>query len=218
MTTILRRRGSSARVRAQWRATYATTPYQHLPWFDPDPSPQVTGAVTEGFLRRGTAVLDLGCGAGSNVLYLARMGFEAHGVDLAPEAIRSAEERARTEGLSVDVRVGDALALPFPAGRFDAAIDNGCFHTLPVRRRKDYAREVARVVRPGGQFVLSWIGREQTSAHGPPHRPSLAEVTGALEERFVFVRAEFHEGGKVRGASVYDARLLRRSSPQPPPR
>lgn len=215
---VFRQKGSSPRHRAQWKATYEGTPYHQLPWFDPEPSPQVVRAVTERFLTRGSAILDIGCGAGSNVLYLARMGFEAHGIDLAPDAVRSAQERARAEKLSIDVRVGDALSLEFPNGRFGGAIDNGCFHTLPIGRRRDYAREVARVVRPGGGFVLSWIGREHTTARGPPHRPSLAEVTRALEDRFLFSRTEFHPGGKTGGASIYDAWLVRRTGPQPPAR
>lgn len=174
--------------------------------------------MKEGFLVPGSAVLDLGCGAGSNVLFLARSGFDSHGIDLSPEAVSSARERARDEHLSVDVRVGDALALPFPPARFAGAIDNGCFHTLPVRRRGDYASEVARVVRPGGSLVLSWIGREHTGARGPPHRPALEEVARALEPRFVFVRTESHVGATDRPPAVYDAWLRRRGSPQPPPR
>lgn len=201
-----------------WRATYARAAYHALPWFDPDPSPQVVRAVDERFLPPRAAVLDVGCGAGSNVLYLARMGFESHGVDLSPDAIRAATQRAHEEGLDVDLRVGDVLDLPFPRGRFAGAIDNGCFHTLPVRRRPDYAGELARVLRPGGVFVLSWIGREHTGAQGPSHRPSLAEVTAALEQQFLFVRSEFHSAAQRQGPAVYDAWLVRRTEPQPPPR
>jgi len=213
-----RRPRTSAQDRDRWRATYAVTPYQQLPWFDPDPSPQVVRAVDEGFLPRGSPVLDIGCGAGSNVLYLARSGFEAHGIDLAPDAVRAAMGRARAEGLSVDVRVGDALAIDAAEARFAGAIDNGCFHTLPVRRRRAYAREVSRIVRPGGAFVLSWIGREEERERGPPHRPSLGEVTLAFEDRFLFVRTAFRPGEERGGSSVYDAWLLRRTAPQPPPR
>lgn len=212
------RRGISARHRASWKATYEETPYTELPWFDPDPSPQVVRAVAEKFLPPGAAVVDVGCGAGSNVLYLAREGFESHGVDLSPGAIRAAEQRARTEGLAVDLRVGDVLDLPFPRARFGGVTDNGCFHTLPLGRRGDYAREVARVLRPGGAFVLSWVAREHTGERGPRHRLSLAEVTRALEERFLFVRAEFHPATEEGAPSVYDAWLTRRTTPQPPPR
>lgn len=211
-------RGSSKRLQALWKATYATTPYHDLPWYDPEASPSVVDAVKGGFLPRGGKVVDVGCGAGSNVLYLARNGYSSFGVDLAPAAVEAARQRASAERLRVDVRVGDALDLGFPAAAFDGLTDHGCFHTLPIRRRRDYAREVARVVRPGGSFVLAWVGREHTSARGPPHRPSLEEVTRAFEDRFVFVRTAFHEPGGGRAYATYDAWLTRRTAPQPPRR
>jgi len=214
----LRHRGSSARHREMWAATYEETPYRELPWYDPGPSPQVARAVADGFLAPNSSVLDVGCGAGSNVLYLARQGYESHGIDLSPGAVRSALERAQDERLSIDVAVGDALDLPFPAGRFEGVIDNGCFHTLPVRRRSEYARQIAKVLRPGGAFVLSWVAREHTAARGPPHRPSLQEVARVLEPRFLFVRSGFHVAGEDGGPAVYDAWLRRRTEPQPPPR
>lgn len=212
------RRGSSSETRARWTATYATTPYESLPWFSPEPSRAVRRAVADEFLRPGTAVLDVGCGAGSNLLFLARHGYEAHGIDLSPGAIHAARARARSEGLTVGAQTGDALALDFADRRFGGLVDIGCFHTLPVRRRKDYASEVARVLRPGGAFVLSWVAREHTADRGPAHRPSLAEVTDALEARFVFVRTEFCPPGGETGPAVYDAWLLRRATPQPPRR
>lgn len=212
------RRGSSSRHRALWKATYQETPYHSLPWFDPDPSPQIVLAVAEKFLPPRSAVLDVGCGAGSNVLFLAREGFESHGVDISPGAIRAANERARADGLAIDVRVGDALHLGFPTAKFGGVTDNGCFHTLPIRRRPDYATEVARVLRPGGAFVISWVAREHTGARGPRHRPSLEEVTRTFEERFLFVRTAFHRSAVDGFPSVYDAWLTRRSRPQPPPR
>jgi SAM-dependent methyltransferase len=213
-----RRRGSSARLRARWETTYEATPYEALPWFDPDPSPAVLESVSNGFFRPGSAVLDVGCGAGSNVLFLARHGFEAHGVDLSPGAVRAARARAHEANAPVDVRVGDVLALDFPDGRFEGLVDNGCFHTVPIRRRRDYAREVGRVLRPEGGFVLSWVAREHTGGHGPPHRLALQEVAEALESRFLFVRTEFRPAGEVREIAVYHAWLRRRDRPQPPRR
>ncbi len=211
------RRGSSARHRAAWKTTYERTSYQQLPWFDPDPSPQVVRAVAEGFLPPRSSVLDVGCGAGSNVLYLCRTGFRGFGVDISPGAIQAARGRALEGRLTADFRVGDVLALDFPDGKFDGVVDNGCFHTLPVRRRAGYATEIHRVLRPGGSLVLSWVAREHTGARGPSHRPSLEEVTRTFESRFLFVRTAFHPPGTERGLPVYDAWLTRRTSPQPPP-
>jgi SAM-dependent methyltransferase len=212
------RGGSSADHRARWKATYERTPYEQLPWFNPEPSRQVVRAVEEHFLAPGSAVLDVGCGAGSNVLYLCRNGFRGFGVDISPGAIEAARTRARSAGASADFRVGDVLALEFPDRTFGGVIDNGCFHTLPIRRRRDYAKEVGRVLRPGGSFVLSWVAREHTAERGPPHRPSLAEVTGAFEDRFQFLRTEFRPLREDEGPAVYDAWLTRRTVPQPPRR
>ncbi len=198
-----------------WSSIYRAKPFEELPWFSPDPSPEVVAAVADRFLPPKSPVLDVGCGAGSNVLYLAREGFEAHGVDLAPEAVRSAQARADREHLRVEVRVADALDLPYARGRFVGLVDHGCFHTLPIARRAEYAREAARVVRRGGAFLLSWIGREQTTEFGPPHRPSLAEVTAAFEAEFLFERTTFEGPGRPHGLATYRARLRRRSRPQP---
>jgi len=218
-----RRRGISAALREGWKETYERSAYETLPWFSKDPSPWLVRAVKQKWIPPGAAVLDVGCGAGTNVLWLARRGFRAYGVDISPGAIAAARARAKEAGLRVTLREGDATDLPFAGGEFTAAIDSGCFHTLPIEMRGDYADELHRVVRPGGTFLLIWIGREETRPMGPAHRPSLAEVTAALEPLFIFESTEFHgpnsEGGwSTPGGSlgVYTARLTRRTEPQPP--
>jgi SAM-dependent methyltransferase len=197
---------------------YENRPYRDLPWWSPTPSEEVVGAVRTRFFPKGGAVLDVGCGAGSNLLYLARRGYRAAGVDLAPKAIAAALERAERAGVKVDARIGDALNLPFPAGRFDAANDRGCYHTLPIPRRREYAAELARVVRPGGKFLVTWVGREETKADGPPHRPSVEETTHAFEKWFLFQRVEFYPPGVGSSRAGYVGWLERRQQPQPPPR
>ena len=218
MRTPARETGSPAVHRAFWREVYEKTPHTELPWFDPGPSPPVVHAVEEGFLSPRWPVLDIGCGAGSNVLYLRQAGFESHGVDISPGAVRAANHRLKEAGFPPTVREGDALALGGRAGRFGAAIDHGCFHVLPVDHREAYAREIARILRPGGGFVLTWVAREHTGPVGPPHRPSLTEMAQVLEPRFQILRTEFDPGSAETGPPFYHAWLTLRSAPQPPPR
>jgi SAM-dependent methyltransferase len=212
------KKGSSPTHRAQWRSTYEDTTYDQLPWFEPGPSPPVKRAVADGFLPKGGDVLDVGCGAGSNVLYLAKRGYRAHGIDLSPGAVAAARARAARAGLNVDVREGDALALAFADKSLDGMVDHGCFHTLPIARRNDYAREAHRILRPGGSFVLAWVARESSGKFGPPHRPSLREVTAVFESRFLFSRTGFEPGREEGEPETYFAFLVRRSKPYPPPR
>jgi SAM-dependent methyltransferase len=212
-----RRPGLPPSLQAEWRQNYATTPYTKLPWFSPHPYSWLRRAVEGGWYRKGTRVLDVGCGAGTNALFLAQSGFRASGVDLAPAAIEAAHAWARRRGLSVDFRVADALRLPYPRAYFGGLVDVGCFHTLPLALRTAYSRELARVLRPGGRYAVSWVGRESRQAFGPPHRPSIEEVAATFEAEFLFLRTEF-EAPSIAPFSVYHALLERRSRPQPPPR
>ena len=212
------RRGTPDSVRRGWQATYERARYTQLPWYEPGPSPQVRDAVRDRFWRKGGRILDIGCGAGSNVLFLARSGYAAHGIDLSSGAIAAASARAERAGLTVDVREGDALALAFGSGRLDGASDNGCFHTIPIRRRPDYVAELARVLRPGAGFLLAWVAREYTKSLGPPHRPSVGEIAEAFEASFQFVSVRFRPGSSRVGLPAYEARFVRRTRAQPPVR
>jgi SAM-dependent methyltransferase len=169
--------------------------------------------------------VDIGCGAGTNVLWLASRRFRATGVDIAPGAIAAAELRGQRRKSSAKFLVGNALAMPLKSSSFGAALDNGCFHTLPLSEREHYAAEIARILRPKGVFLISWIAREETRQFGPSHRPSLQELAEAFESMFIFLHTEFFSGTS-QGAWVacgrplarYSAALIRRTAPQPPVR
>ena len=141
--------GLPEQAKRQWRQVYERASYRDLPWFSARPFGWIEKAAAEGWIRRGGRVLDVGCGAGTNSLFLARSGYRPSGIDLAPAAIAAASKRASGAALSAEFQVADALRMPFPRGRFDGAIDVGCFHTLPIRLRAAYCRELSRVLRPG---------------------------------------------------------------------
>jgi SAM-dependent methyltransferase len=115
-------------------------------------------------LRPGRA-LDLGCGTGTNVVYLAGQGWEAVGLDFVPRAIRAAEARALSAAVSARFVVGDVTQLRQAgiAGPFDLIIDIGCYHTVPEALRDSYATEVAAVTRPGADFYLAGISAPPAS-------------------------------------------------------
>ncbi|MGI0070674.1 MAG: class I SAM-dependent methyltransferase [Thermoplasmata archaeon] len=207
-----------------WEDWYRRQDYQGMPWYSPRPSPWLVRAVREQQLPRHVRLLDVGCGTGTNVIWLSRRGFRAAGVDVSPTAIEVAAARARRAGVEVDLRVASADQLPFGRASFGAALDTGCFHSIPLRLREPYARELARVLRPDARFLLTWIPREVRTALGPPHRPSLAEVANAWEPWFVFATVEWHASGTPEAWKVLQERmgrctalLVRRRGRQPAP-
>jgi len=103
--------------------------------------------------KEGDAWLDLACGTGAMSERAAREGASVTGVDLAPALIETAKERAAGQGLSIDYRVGDCEKLDLEDGAFDIASS-----TCGVMFAPDHeatARELARVVKPGGRIGLA---------------------------------------------------------------
>jgi SAM-dependent methyltransferase len=115
------------------------------------------GALTPARLPPGRAI-DLGCGTGSNVRYLASHGFEATGIDFSPVALRIARQRAGAEGPESSIRFveGDLTATTIPGveGPFDLLIDFGTLDDFGPDGRLAMARLVARLARPGALFLF----------------------------------------------------------------
>ena len=130
--------------------------------------PEVVAEIEGGRSTPGRA-LDLGCGTGTNALYLARHGWEVVGVDFASPAIEAA-----TAKLGADDRVsflqGDVtdLASLGVDGPFDLVLDIGCFHSLSSSGRDRYAWEVARCSRTGALLLIFGFGTGWRRALGVP--------------------------------------------------
>ncbi len=104
----------------------------------------------------GETILDLATGTGWTSRIVARRGAHVTGLDLGTDLIEAARERASTEGLDIEYRVGDAEALPFPDASFDAVIST-C-GIMFATRPESAASELARVTRPGGRIALTtWL-------------------------------------------------------------
>ena len=123
-------------------------------------------AVVSFVLRRYAAlpqraevrILEVGCGAGNNVWFLAREGFSAAGIDGSRTAIGFARDRCARDGLSAELVTGDFQSLPWGGESFDCVIDRG---SITHNRRAVIARtldEVRRVLKPGGGFLSMIYG------------------------------------------------------------
>jgi SAM-dependent methyltransferase len=102
--------------------------------------------------RDVNSVLDLGCGNGRHALYFARQGINASGIDVSPKAIEWAKEWAQRENLEADFRVGDITKLPYQDHSFDVVVSHGVLDHVRPEIAKAAAREVRRVLKPGGLF------------------------------------------------------------------
>jgi SAM-dependent methyltransferase len=147
-----------------WRRILYNLMYRFgTPRWDTNITPPEVVAVIEGdaALPAGRA-LDLGCGTGTNVIYLARHGWKAIGVDFSPVAIQQARQKAKDIPGATFIE-GDVSQLSHLGieGPFDFVLDIGCFHGLPAQTRQAYAEEVARATRPGALFMIWAIASDR---------------------------------------------------------
>jgi ubiquinone/menaquinone biosynthesis C-methylase UbiE len=141
-----------AAVKAKQQATWSSGDYSVV-----GTTLQITGeALCEAVdLRSGERVLDVACGNGNAALAAARRFARVTGVDYVPALLARAGSRATADGLPIELREGDAEALPFPDGAFDVVLSTFGVMFAPDQERA--ARELVRVCRHGGRIGLaSW--------------------------------------------------------------
>lgn len=126
-------------------------------WDTPPPDELRQVIEGPGALRPGHA-LDVGCGTGTNVIYLAGHGWQATGVDFSAAAISTARRRADGITGARFIR-GDATKLTEIGlrGRIDLALDMGTFHSLPDAGKPEYVKELAALLTPGTPLLM-WQG------------------------------------------------------------
>ena len=110
-------------------------------------------------MPRGATVVDIGCGAGMDLLLAAQaVGSDgrAIGVDMTEPMAQRARAGATSLSLAnVEVRIGDAMSLPVKSESVDVVISNGVLNLTPDKEQA--FGEVFRVLRPGGQFLYGDI-------------------------------------------------------------
>jgi ubiquinone/menaquinone biosynthesis C-methylase UbiE len=108
-------------------------------------------------LSPGDRVLDLGCGTGTLAIaaFEREPHAEIHGIDADAEMIERARGKARAAGAGVDLRTGSATDLPYEDDSFDVVLSSLLFHHLARDAKEASAREVARVLKPDGRFLVA---------------------------------------------------------------
>jgi SAM-dependent methyltransferase len=149
--------GAGARVRAAWERDGHELLLRAI-----EPVAEVVADIAEA--GPGVRVLDVGAGDGNVALACARRGAEVAACDVAAAMVRRG--RARCEAHEVAWERADAQELPYLDGAFDLAVT--AFGAALAPRAGRAARELARVLRPGGRLVLAtWIARGLPGAlHG----------------------------------------------------
>lgn len=157
-------------------------------WFNPPWDTGITPPEVEAFAAShppGRA-LDLGCGTGTNAIYLAKCGWKVTGVDFIGNAIRTAKRKARKAGVSVNFLKDDVSRLKNVTGRFDLILDIGCLHSLSSERQIAYIQNISRLLDPQGFFLLYTFVKDESGSGAGLGRVELSR----LEERLDLIERQ----------------------------
>ncbi len=187
-----------------WEQAYASGDYRRH-WEYQVPSQELVAVVASQVPAARGTVLDVGCGAGREAVFLAQCGFDVIGVDISGKAIEIAKQRAWDAGVEVDFRIGSFFDLPVDEQSVDFVNDRGSLHLVSEEKRPEFADEIFRVLKPGGRMLLRGaspagteeeftpITEESVDRHFPPsrfERGPLLPITllsdgGSLDARLV---------------------------------
>lgn len=110
--------------------------------------------------RSSVKVLELGCGAGNNLGFLCREGFDVSGIDGSQSACRIAENFLKQQGLRADIRCAEFDDLPYDDSSFDVVVDREATCCGALDDLIATWREADRVLKPGG-VVISFLYSDQ---------------------------------------------------------
>lgn len=202
---------TAANVDRDWEDRYreGTTP-----WDSGLASKELQRVLAEQGISAGRA-LELGCGTGTNAVFLAQQGFEVTAVDCASLALERARKRAEAAGVSVQWIEADVQNFGAGLEPFDFVFDRGCYHCCRRVDLPGYLTTLQNVTRPGTRYLsLCGNANEQTEGQGPP-RVSEEEIRAELGGLFEIdqLRAfHFEDPGEVEGPLGWSVLMTRKEA------
>jgi cyclopropane fatty-acyl-phospholipid synthase-like methyltransferase len=133
--------------------------------------------------------LDIGCGTGTNVITLAKAGWQVTGLDFASRAVQIAKRKINQANVQAELFTDNAVHMKNVRGQFDLALDIGCFHSL--QKKADYLAQLDRILAPGGFWLMYGFLAQATDLSAPRIDPADLKRISAQGFSLLFQRNGF---------------------------
>jgi ubiquinone/menaquinone biosynthesis C-methylase UbiE len=154
--------------------------------------------IEQARIQANHKVMDLGCGTGTLAIMIkkAQPDAQVFGLDADPEMLQVAHRKIERESLAITFDQGMAFDLPYPDGSFDRVLSSLMIHHLKTPDKEITAREIYRVLKPGGRLHVIDFGKPITM-YGKllgPFLHKFEEANDNIAGRLPFI---FQEAGLI---------------------
>jgi ubiquinone/menaquinone biosynthesis C-methylase UbiE len=169
--------------------------------------------LDDGLIAPSSAV-ELGCGTGTNAVYLAQKMFRVTAIDCSALALQRARSRADDAGVSVEFLEADLCRFEADIGTFPFVFDRGCYHCARRVDLPGFLQTLCRVTQPGSKYLMLAGNANEQTGEGIPrlHEHEIRADLGALFE-FDFIREiRFEDPGGIDGPLGWSCLMKRRDA------
>lgn len=135
-------------TREKWHELHSQK--RHQPRY---PAVDLVSFVFRNF-KQNDKILDLGCGAGRHMKFLAENGFEAYGVDYSENGIKATKELLQNHNLKVDLKISSVDEIPYEDEKFDGLVCYGVLYYNPKEIIEKAAKEMHRILKKGAKAYV----------------------------------------------------------------
>ena len=181
-------------IKDQMDKIYSTIPPDKIPWNMEDP-PEILRRIVETGKVRPCKAIELGCGAGNYVIYLAKNGFDVTGVDISESAIDMAKHSVSEKGVDCSFITADLRGdMSEVTGKFDFAYDWEVMHHVFPDDRDAYINNVYKLLNSGGLYLSVCFseGSHQFGGEGKYRKTPLETVLYFSSEKEIEMLVKPH--------------------------
>jgi SAM-dependent methyltransferase len=181
------------------------------PWHSGIRSRELARVLDEGRVLP-CRVLELGCGAGTNAVYLAQMGFVVTAVDISLIALEQARQLAEDAGVKIEFIEADVCRWTPPHGPYEFVFDRGCYHCARKIDLPGFLKTLRSATMTGTKYLTLTGNANEQSEFGPPrlHEHEIRADLGELFD-FEFIREiRFEDKGGVDGPLGWSCLMTRK--------
>jgi len=185
-----------------WNSIYKETERVETTLRVDEDIPRIAKLFKEHGVKR---VLDLGCGAGRHLIYLASKNFDVYGLDISSEAVKKAKQRLTKMKIKADLKVGSMFTkFPYSSNFFDAVISITTLHHGRIEQITKAISEIERVLKPSGLIFIT-VPKKRSKKEIPKER--------LFGIKFIAPRTYIILGGEEKGIVHYqfNKNLLRKA-------